>query len=68
MFTIIHKTTGFVENAEIQSELAQWGIRFTLALIPLVCTLLTLLIFWKIYDLTPERVDSIKARLKELKL
>jgi len=68
MFTIIHKTTGFIENAEFQSELAQWGIRFTLALIPLICTFLTLLIFWKIYDLTPERVDSIKARLKELKL
>jgi Na+/melibiose symporter-like transporter len=68
MFTIIHKTTGFVENAEIQSELAQWGVRFTLALIPLICTFLTLLIFWKIYDLTPERVDSIKTRLKELKL
>jgi len=68
IFTIIHKITGFNETTEIQTELAQWGIRFTLALIPIICTLIALFIFWKIYNLTPEKVNFNKKRLKELQL
>jgi GPH family glycoside/pentoside/hexuronide:cation symporter len=67
-FTVIHKATGFVEGAEFQTILAQWGIRFTLALLPLICTILGLLIFWKFYDLTTEKVKKNKRRLDELNI
>lgn len=67
-FTIIHEATGFIEGADKQSLLAQWGIRFTLALLPLVCTVLGILIFWKFYDLTKEKVKKNKKRLDELKI
>jgi len=68
VFTIIHKATGFIEDLEVQTELAQWGIRFTLALIPLICAILALIIFWKIYNITPEKVKHNRKRLEELNI
>jgi len=68
IFAFIHKVTGFVENTESQTILAQWGIRFTLALAPLICTIIVFIIFWKFYDLLPDKVKKIKKRLEELKL
>jgi Na+/melibiose symporter-like transporter len=58
LFALIHESTGFIENAENQTLLAQWGIRFTLALIPMICTLISILIFSKFYHLPHERLKT----------
>jgi Na+/melibiose symporter-like transporter len=68
LFALIHDTTGFTEDAEFQTIFAQWGIRFTLALIPLVCTIIALATFWRFYDLNPEKIKEIKYRLNYLKI
>ena len=66
VFALVHELTGFGENVEVQTDLAQLGIRLTLSLIPLVFIFLGLLIFWKYYDLTPEKVQTIEQKLKIL--
>jgi hypothetical protein len=38
-----------------------------MSLIPGIALLIGALIFWKWYDLSPEKSDLIKARIKELK-
>lgn len=68
LFALIHEATGFVEDKDTQTIPAQWGIRFTLALIPLVCTIIALLIFWRFYDLSPDKINEIKSKLKQLKI
>ncbi len=74
---ITHILTGFVEGAPslaelmIESptpELALFGIRIHSAIVPAIIVLVSILIFWKYYDLTPEKVVLNKAKLKELKL
>ena len=67
-FAIIHELTGFVEGSETQTDLAKWGIHLHLALIPMICILLGALVFWKWYDLRPERVDENQLKIKDLKL
>ena len=68
IFAIVHDLTGFVEGAETQSESAIWGIRLTMSVIPVFFLLVSTLIFWKLYDITPEKSTIIKAKLKELDL
>ncbi|MHA1491141.1 MAG: MFS transporter [Promethearchaeota archaeon] len=68
IFAGIHEITGFVKEAETQTILAQWGIRFTLALVPMICTILALFLFWKFYDITPEKKKIIDKKLSELNL
>ena len=68
IFAVVHELTGFVEGAETQSESAIWGIRLTMSVIPVFFLLVGTLIFWKFYDITPDKADMIKARLKELDL
>ncbi len=76
-FAIIHTLTGFIEGAtsyaELESlsatpELALIGIRLLAAIIPAVFVLITILIFWKWYDITPEVVAANKEKLEELGL
>ena len=67
-FAIVHELTGFVEGADTQTDLAKWGIHVHLALIPMICILLGALVFWKWYDLRPERVDANQLKIKQLKL
>lgn len=68
IFAVVHELTGFVEGAETQSESAIWGIRLTMSVIPVFFLLVGTLIFWKLYDITPEKSNIIKAKLKELNL
>ena len=67
-FAIMHTLTGFVEGAETQSAQAIWGIQVHFGLIPAVFVIIGALIFWKFYDLTPEKVTTNREKLKELKL
>ncbi len=68
IFAVVHELTGFVEGAETQSESAIWGIRLTMSVIPVFFLLVSTIIFWKFYDITPEKSTIIKAKLKELDL
>ena len=68
IFAVVHELTGFVEGAETQSESAIWGIRLTMSVIPVFFLLVSTLIFWKFYDITPEKSNDIKAKLKQLNL
>lgn len=67
-FAIVHTLTGFQETSNIQTDFALFGIKIHLAIIPMICMLIGGLIFWKWYDLTPEKVMANQARLKEMNL
>ncbi len=77
VFAVIHNLTGFVEGVSSYSELvavsptpelALLGIRMHAALIPAFIVLVTIFIFWKWYDITPELVQENKRKLKEMGL
>ena len=68
VFTIIHIVFGFEAGAETQDALALLGLRFQFALLPMIFMLLGGLIFWKWYDLKPERIKEIQEQLKILNL
>jgi GPH family glycoside/pentoside/hexuronide:cation symporter len=77
VFAVVHTLTGFVEGSIDQAdlfaksptpELALLGIRMHAALIPAILVLVCTLIFWKFYDLTPDKVAVNKAKLEELNL
>jgi Na+/melibiose symporter-like transporter len=74
---IVHTLTGFVEGAPSLGELrarsptpdlALFGIRIHTAIVPAILVLVCTLIFWKFYDLTPDKVAANRAKLKELGL
>jgi len=65
---VIHVVTGFNPLVEDQTPSALLGIKVHMALIPAIALLLGAVIFWKWYDLTPEKLDEIRAKMNELKL
>ncbi len=77
IFVIVHLLTGFPAGVTSYEdlletsptpELALWGIRVHAALIPAILVLITIFIFWKYYDITPELVAENKKKLKEMGL
>ncbi len=62
-FSIVHVMTGFVEGSPTQTPLAEWGIHVHLAVVPMVAMIIGLLIFYRFYDLTPEKI-----RINQLKI
>ena len=67
-FATVHTITGFVEGSGTQPAPAIWGIHVHFALIPAIFMLLATLIFWKFYDLTPDKVRLNQERIIELNL
>ncbi|MHA1688915.1 MAG: MFS transporter [Promethearchaeota archaeon] len=74
-FVIVHQLTGFIEGATSYEELAALspipelaliGIRLHIGVIPCIILSICTLIFWKIYDLTPEKSSEIKMKMKEI--
>jgi GPH family glycoside/pentoside/hexuronide:cation symporter len=74
---IVHVLTGFVGGAPSLKELrersptpdlALFGIRIHAAIVPAILIFITILIFWKYYELTPDKVAANRAKLKELGL
>ncbi|MFX1574778.1 MAG: MFS transporter [Promethearchaeota archaeon] len=63
-----HILTGYVGGAETQDSLALFGIRIHTAIVPAILMLITLLIFWKWYDIKPDLIKINKEKLKELGL
>jgi len=67
-FAVVHSLTGFVEGADTQSTQAIIGIQIHFAVIPTVALLIGVLIFWKLYDLTPEKIKENQLKLREMDL
>jgi GPH family glycoside/pentoside/hexuronide:cation symporter len=67
-FAIVHEFTGFVEGADTQTPLAIWGIHMHLAVIPMITILLGALVFWKLFNLRPEKVAEHQLAIKQMKL
>jgi GPH family glycoside/pentoside/hexuronide:cation symporter len=67
-FAIVHISTGFVEGAGKQTSLAILGIQLHTGIIPAILMAIGTLIFWKFYDITPDKAEKIKERLKEVGL
>jgi len=67
-FAIVQTLTGFVEGATTQTPLAVWGIHVHFGLVPMIIMCLSVLIFWKFYDLTPDKLKVIKDKLIEIGL
>ncbi len=67
-FATIHTLTGFEEGATKQSANAIWGIHIQFGLAPAIFMLIGTIIFWKWYDLTPDKIEFNRVKLKELSL
>jgi Na+/melibiose symporter-like transporter len=65
-FAVVHTLTDF--NTDPYSAQAIWGIRIHTALIGLVAVFIAAVLLWKFYDLTPEKMLTIKAKLEEREL
>lgn len=63
-----HIFTGYVEGAPTQTPFAVFGIRIHTAIVPAILMLVTGIIFWKYFDLTPEKVAENRKKLLELEL
>ncbi|MHA2391971.1 MAG: MFS transporter [Promethearchaeota archaeon] len=65
---------GVTSLVELQSvnpggwQIAVFGVHIHSAVVPAILVLITTILFWKYYDITPEKVLKNKERLKELKL
>ncbi|TXT65834.1 MAG: putative Major facilitator superfamily MFS_1 [Promethearchaeota archaeon] len=77
VITLVHILTGFVEGAPTYAELVRlsptpelaiFGIRIHSAIFPAIIVIITVLLFWKFYDLTPEKVAENKKKLEEMNL
>ena len=69
-FASVHTITGFVEGGALidQPSSAIWGVHVHFALIPVVFMFLATIIFWKFYDLTPDKVLLNQEKIIELNL
>jgi len=69
-FAIVHTLTGFIEGGDpsIQPVSAAVGIQIHLGLIPAIFIFIGAFIFWKLYKLTPEKIQANQVKLGELGL
>jgi len=65
IFAFAHGITGFAEGQETQTPLAIWGIHIHLALAPMILFFIGCLIFWKYYNLTPNKVAQNQERIRQ---
>jgi len=62
----VHELTGFNESANTQTPLANTGILLLFGIIPSITMAVGFLVFWKHYDITPEKSKMIKEKLLQL--
>ena len=69
-FASVHTFTGFKEGQPlaVQPSSAVWGIHIHFALVPAIFMLLASIVFWKFYDLTPDKVQLNQDKIIELNL
>ncbi|UCG01965.1 MAG: MFS transporter [Candidatus Heimdallarchaeota archaeon] len=63
---IIHTLTAFDPEAPIQSDPALWGIMAHFGLVPAFFMAFAALVYWKYWDLSPEKIKPIKAELEKI--
>lgn len=63
-----HVFTGYVPGQAVQDGLALFGIRIHTAIVPAIIVLITLILFWKYYKLTPDKIAENKRKLTEMGL
>jgi GPH family glycoside/pentoside/hexuronide:cation symporter len=71
ILAVVHILTGFIEgekNITKQPAEAIFGIQLHTGIIPALFFLAGIVIFWKYYDITPQKAEKIKEELKSLKL
>jgi Na+/melibiose symporter-like transporter len=68
IFALVHILTGFTPGSPTQSPVAILGLRIQMGIIPAIIMIIGLLVFWKLYDLTPEKKQLIRKRLQELNI
>jgi len=59
-FVVVHTLTGFEGGASTQTPEAIFGIHIHFALMPMIFMFIGCIIFWKWYDLTPDKIKIIK--------
>ncbi len=65
---LVHIITGYNPNPDaIQTPLAVWGVRVHTAVIPLILLILACIVILP-YDLTSEKKNAIKKKMRELGL
>ncbi|MFX0029087.1 MAG: MFS transporter [Candidatus Hermodarchaeota archaeon] len=69
-FATVHTITRFKEGQPLvfQPTSAIWGVHVHFALVPAILMLLASIIFWKYYDLTPDKVQLNQDKIIELNL
>lgn len=67
-FWIVHVLTRFDGSSPTQSELAKWGIRFHMALIPTLFLIAGILLFMKFNSLNKEKMAEIHKQLQSIDL
>ncbi|MFX1322432.1 MAG: MFS transporter [Promethearchaeota archaeon] len=68
VFATIHTITKYNPGGIDQSDLALFGIRVIMALVPMIFYFISFLLLWKVYDLKPDKVERIKEELNRLNL
>jgi glycoside/pentoside/hexuronide:cation symporter, GPH family len=77
VIAFVHTHTGFPSGVTSLSELVQksptpqlalFGIRIHSAIVPAVVAFVATLLFWLLYDLTPDRINANKKKLEEMGL
>jgi GPH family glycoside/pentoside/hexuronide:cation symporter len=70
IFTTVHILTGFLEGQPLsaQPDSAILGIQLHFSIIPMIFMGIAMLIFWRNYKLTPDKVSINREKLSELKL
>ena len=68
IFAVVHMLTGFDEGASTQSPEAIWGIQLHFGIIPAIFLLIGVIIFWKWYPLTPDKLKIYQEKMRELGL
>lgn len=67
-FSVIHILTGFDPEATNQTDLSILGLRLQMALVPMLIMLTGIILFYLLYDITPEKKKQTKLRLEQLKI
>ncbi len=67
-FAIVLELTGFREGATIQTPLAKTGILLLIGIIPAITMAVGFIIFWKYYEITKEKSETIREKLVRLKI
>ncbi|MFX1255367.1 MAG: MFS transporter [Promethearchaeota archaeon] len=65
VFFLVHGLTGFAAGVTEQTPLALLGLHSHIGIIPALLLVIGVLVFWKLNDLNPEKVERLKAELVE---